>query len=94
MKIKQVCEATGLTDRAVRYYIEEGLIAPRYTENYLGRKAFDFSEDDAQRTCSSAGSARRTSSARRKPPISTITAHGTTTLQRKTRGSASFFPIR
>ena len=44
MKIKQVCEKTGLTDRAVRYYIEEGLISPRYTENYLGRKTFDFSE--------------------------------------------------
>lgn len=34
MKIKAVCEATGLTDRTVRYYIEEGLIAPFYTENY------------------------------------------------------------
>lgn len=48
MKIKQVCEATGLTDRAIRYYIEEGLIAPAYTENYLGRKAFDFSEEDVE----------------------------------------------
>lgn len=46
MKIKAVCEATGLTDRTVRYYIEEGLIAPFYTENYLGRKTFDFSEGD------------------------------------------------
>ena len=35
MKIKQVCEATGLTDRAIRYYIEEGLVAPAYTENYM-----------------------------------------------------------
>lgn len=46
MKIKAVCEATGLTDRTVRYYIEENLISPAYTENYLGRKAFDFSESD------------------------------------------------
>lgn len=46
MRIKAVCEATGLTDRAVRYYIEEGLITPFYTENYLGRKTFDFSESD------------------------------------------------
>ena len=38
MKIKAVCEATGLTDRTVRYYIEEELISPVYTENYLGRK--------------------------------------------------------
>ena len=28
MKIKQVCEATGLTDRAIRYYIEEELLSP------------------------------------------------------------------
>ena len=48
MKIKAVCEATGLTDRTVRYYIEEGLISPVYTENYLGRKAFDFTESDVQ----------------------------------------------
>ncbi len=49
MKIKAVCEATGLTDRTVRYYIEEELISPAYTENYLGRKTFDFSESDIQR---------------------------------------------
>ena len=46
MKIKQVCEATGLTDRAVRYYIEEGLVAPAYTENYMGRRAYDFTDAD------------------------------------------------
>lgn len=49
MKIKAVCEATGLTDRTVRYYIEEELISPVYTENYLGRKTFDFSESDIQK---------------------------------------------
>lgn len=47
MKIKAVCEATGLTDRTIRHYIEEGLIAPEYSENYLGRKTFQFSEEDA-----------------------------------------------
>ncbi|MBQ9783895.1 MAG: MerR family transcriptional regulator [Clostridia bacterium] len=46
MKMKEVCAKTGLTDRTVRYYIEEGLIAPAYTENYLGRRAFDFSHGD------------------------------------------------
>lgn len=46
MKIKTVCDITGLTDRTVRYYIEEQLIAPAYTENYLGRKSFDFSQTD------------------------------------------------
>lgn len=49
MKIKQVCELTGLTDRAIRFYIEEGLVTPAYTENYLGRKSFTFTEEDAQR---------------------------------------------
>ena len=48
MKIKQVCEQTGLTDRAIRYYIEEGLVFPAYTENYMGRKAYDFTEADAE----------------------------------------------
>lgn len=46
MKIKAVCERTGLTDRTIRYYIEEGLISPTFTENYLGRKSFDFTEDN------------------------------------------------
>lgn len=49
MKIRQVCEDTGLTDRAIRYYIDEGLLAPAYTENYLGRKSFTFSGEDVQR---------------------------------------------
>ena len=46
MKIKAVCARTELTDRTVRHYIEEGLISPAYTENYLGRKTFTFSEAD------------------------------------------------
>lgn len=46
MRMKAVCEATGLTDRAVRYYISEGLIDPDYTENYTGRRTYDFSEAD------------------------------------------------
>lgn len=46
MKIKAVCEQTGLSDRTVRYYIEEKLISPEYSENYLGRRAYDFSEKE------------------------------------------------
>ena len=46
MKIKSVCELTALTDRTIRYYIEEKLISPLYTENYLGRKTYNFSEKD------------------------------------------------
>ena len=46
MRIKTACEYTGLTDRTIRYYIEEKLLCPTYTENYLGRKSFDFSHAD------------------------------------------------
>ena len=48
MKIKSVCELTGLTDRTIRYYIEEKLISPLYIENYLGRKTYNFSEKDVK----------------------------------------------
>ncbi len=48
MKIKAVCEQTELTDRAVRYYIEEDILHPSFTENYLGRKTYDFSDEDVQ----------------------------------------------
>ena len=46
MKIGAVCELTKLSDRTVRYYIEEGLLQPQYTKNYIGRKSFDFSDGD------------------------------------------------
>ena len=28
MKIKEICQKTGLTERTIRYYIERGLIHP------------------------------------------------------------------
>ena len=46
MKIKAVCDLTGLTARTVRVYIDEQLIAPKFTENYLGRRSFEFSQSD------------------------------------------------
>ena len=46
MKIGTVCQITGLTDRTVRYYIEEGLLMPAYTKNYIGRKSFDFTDEN------------------------------------------------
>ena len=46
MKMKEVCEKTGLTDRAVRLYIENGLVSPRYNESYAGRRNIDFSDTD------------------------------------------------
>jgi len=29
MRIKEVCERTGLTDRAIRLYMENGLVSPK-----------------------------------------------------------------
>lgn len=49
MKIKEVCEKTGLNDKTIRYYIRSGLIFPKYNENYTGRKNFDFAETDIER---------------------------------------------
>ncbi len=49
MKIKEVIEKTGLTDRAVRLYIDEGLAVPNIEESYSGRKSIDFSESDVER---------------------------------------------
>jgi DNA-binding transcriptional MerR regulator len=46
LKIKAVCDLTGLTARTVRVYIDEQLIAPKFTENYLGRRSFEFSQSD------------------------------------------------
>ena len=48
MKIKNVCECTGLTDRTIRYYIEENLISPEYTQSYNGRRTFEFSSEDVE----------------------------------------------
>lgn len=49
MKMKEVLAQTGLTDRAVRLYIDNGLIAPDIEENYSGRKNIEFSQTDIDR---------------------------------------------
>ena len=41
MKMKKACEATALTERAVRLYISKGLIVPRQREGLI-----DFSPED------------------------------------------------
>lgn len=48
MKIKQVMAETGLTDRAIRLYIENELVKPECDENYNGRKSIEFSETDVE----------------------------------------------
>lgn len=47
MKIKEVCERTGLTKKAVRYYEEEGLFAPEHTTMNL-REYRDYTEKDLE----------------------------------------------
>ena len=46
MKIKEVMEQTGLTDRAIRLYISNGLVTPENQKNYTGRNNYNFTEDD------------------------------------------------
>lgn len=45
MKIKEVCERTGLTERAVRYYESEGLLTPS-THEQNGRIFRNYSDGD------------------------------------------------
>lgn len=46
MKIKEVSQKTNLTERAIRLYIENGLVTPSCSESYQGRRNIDFSEED------------------------------------------------
>lgn len=48
LKIKEVIEKTELTDRAIRLYMENGLIDPYCKEAYNGRKNIDFSQQDVE----------------------------------------------
>jgi len=47
MKMKEVCERTGLTERTVRFYMQKGLISPS-GEWRNGREYSDFSEEDIE----------------------------------------------
>ena len=48
MRMKDVLARTGLSDRAVRLYIENGLLSPRQESSYAGRKSIMFSEEDVE----------------------------------------------
>lgn len=47
MKIKEVCELTGLSERTVRFYMQKGLISP-YTHFMNNREYSDFSQSDVE----------------------------------------------
>lgn len=46
MKIKEVIAVTGLTDRAIRLYIEHGLVTPENQKSYTGRNNYNFTQAD------------------------------------------------
>jgi len=46
-KMKEICELTGLTERAVRLYIEQELITPQVRDG-IHNKAYFFNEDDVE----------------------------------------------
>ncbi len=48
MKISDVCQKTGLTRRAVRFYEEKGLIRPK-SEDRNGRNFREYDDEDARR---------------------------------------------
>ena len=48
MKLKEVCERTGLTKRTIRFYEEKELLSPQKTYKN-GREYRDYSEDDVAR---------------------------------------------
>lgn len=48
MKMKEVCAQTGLTERAVRFYVQEKLVVP-LTQRRGGRTWLDFSPADVDR---------------------------------------------
>ena len=47
MKISEVCAKTGLTDRAIRFYIEKGLLQ-KTAENINGRNCREYGDEDIQ----------------------------------------------
>lgn len=50
MKMKEFSALTGISDRTIRYYIDDGLFIPEnYTENYEGRRSYEFTENDVKR---------------------------------------------
>ena len=45
MKIKEVCRRTGLTEKSVRYYVEQGLCSPAQVE-VRGRIYSEFGSEN------------------------------------------------
>lgn len=49
MKMKEFSAKVNIPETTIRYYISNGIFIPeRYTENYMGRKNYDFTENDVE----------------------------------------------
>ena len=47
MKMKELSSRTEIPERTIRYYISAGVFIPeKYTENYDGRRNYDFTDND------------------------------------------------
>lgn len=47
-KMKEVCQMTGLTEKAIRIYMEQKLVEPEVEEG-IHRKSYFFKEKDVER---------------------------------------------
>ena len=47
MKINEACKRTGLSERAIRFYVEKGLLTPR-SQFINGRTTTEYSETDIE----------------------------------------------
>lgn len=47
-KMKEVCQATGLTEKTVRFYVEQKLVEPK-VERGLHYRSYTFTDEDIQR---------------------------------------------
>lgn len=54
MKMKDVCKQTGLTERTIRYYVEEGLVSPEVSVRN-GREYREYSAKDVEELNTIAG---------------------------------------
>ncbi|RJX39421.1 MerR family transcriptional regulator [Paenibacillus pinisoli] len=54
MKMKEVCKHTGLTERTIRYYVEEGLVSPEVSVRN-GREYREYSAKDVEELNTIAG---------------------------------------
>lgn len=54
MKMKEVCKQTGLTERTIRYYVEEGLVSPEVSVRN-GREYREYSAKDVEELSTIAG---------------------------------------